>query len=483
MAVISSWMLQRVQVAALLLVCSTAYSTNSSGHLAEKAQRSFWTLQQPNTAMDVTLTVQTSEDREWLLPKLCDRWPGPMSIVLFLAGDRISPDELKNREAGVVESCTQPASGPNVLTMKSGTPRYLSQHQHRIGKVHVQVAQVERDAEYPVNLLRNRAIEAVTTSHFLSIDVDFMPSRELYHDLVSLGRSSPEVFRTATQALVVPAFRMTSVIKECMMISDGDPPKCAHDFLIRTPRTFGELLICVTRNLCRPFDFIYNPFGHSTTDYPTFFKQDGVRPINCFDSNKYEPYLVLSKEGGQVPKYDESFTGYGKNKIELVLWLRANGFTFSVLPKAFLVHLPHPKSKAKRQWNDGKKDENAKLLAMARSKLQEQSRMKAEGEMTYLCARSERAMAKYNDVWLKSVKAANASLQLFTSNLNSLSLIAKSDLVSHGVFEERTEDGVKTFGKRARHQLVGMQKYAHVLDSKDSKVHIPAGCKRRSRCN
>jgi len=57
------------------------------------------------------------------------------------------------------------------------------------------------------------------------------------------------------------------------MISDGDPPKCAHDFLIRTPRTFGELLICVTRNLCRPFDFIYNPFGHSTTDYPTFFKQ------------------------------------------------------------------------------------------------------------------------------------------------------------------------------------------------------------------
>ena len=74
----------------------------------------------------------------------------------------------------------------------------------------------------------------------------------------------------------------------------------------------------------------------------------------------YEPYLVLpwcppgasSRPRPLTPYYDERFHGYGKNKIQHVAHLRFRGMPFSVLPRAFLVHHPHPDSGAKGAWTD-----------------------------------------------------------------------------------------------------------------------------------
>ena len=49
-----------------------------------------------------------------------------------------------------------------------------------------------------------------------------------------------------------------------------------------------------------------------------------VRPIECFRSNRYEPYVVVSM--AQMPLYDERFAGYGKNKIQHVSHLRRMGY-------------------------------------------------------------------------------------------------------------------------------------------------------------
>ena len=79
-----------------------------------------------------------------------------------------------------------------------------------------------------------------------------------------------------------------------------------------------------------------------------FASRRDPRPIPCFDSARYEPYLVLANT--PAVRFDARFAGYGKNKIEQITRLRYAGYAFSVLPLGFLVHAPHPWSSSKRRW-------------------------------------------------------------------------------------------------------------------------------------
>jgi len=89
-----------------------------------------------------------------------------------------------------------------------------------------------------------------------------------------------------------------------------------------------------------------------------------IRQIKCFDSLRYEPYVVLpwcpsvpsTKPQPLAPYYDERFYGYGKNKIQHISHLRYRGVPFYVLPRSFVVHHPHPESNVKQVWNDRKKN-------------------------------------------------------------------------------------------------------------------------------
>jgi hypothetical protein len=59
------------------------------------------------------------------------------------------------------------------------------------------------------------------------------------------------------------------------------------------------------------FDGKHNPEGHGSTDYPYWLVRQGpdeVHPITCFNSNRYEPYLVL-RRGAPTPVFAEAFTG------------------------------------------------------------------------------------------------------------------------------------------------------------------------------
>jgi hypothetical protein len=89
-----------------------------------------------------------------------------------------------------------------------------------------------------------------------------------------------------------------------------------------------------------------NPGGHSSTNTPLWLQMvagsagaatdDDLYNIPCFQSIKYEPYIVLRRSAA-LPLFDERFSGYGKNKIEFVQHLRFLDFSFVVLPELFLV--------------------------------------------------------------------------------------------------------------------------------------------------
>ena len=66
----------------------------------------------------------------------------------------------------------------------------------------------------------------------------------------------------------------------------------------------------------------------------------------------YEPWGIM--ERSQTPLFDESFRGYGMNKITWSRHIASLGYNFVVHPSAFMVHQPHQISCAKQAWWTGK---------------------------------------------------------------------------------------------------------------------------------
>ncbi len=57
---------------------------------------------------------------------------------------------------------------------------------------------------------------------------------------------------------------------------------------------------------------------------------------------EFEPYVLVETDAG---RFDQRFVGFGWDKVTFFLLLDAKGFTFTVLPEAFVVHSPHNKTR------------------------------------------------------------------------------------------------------------------------------------------
>ena len=55
-----------------------------------------------------------------------------------------------------------------------------------------------------------------------------------------------------------------------------------------------------------------------------------------------EPYVFV-KRSEFLPRFDERFVDYGKNKVQFVSHLRMLGFKYYVLSQSFAVDGPHPR--------------------------------------------------------------------------------------------------------------------------------------------
>ena len=128
---------------------------------------------------DVTLVSQTSVERLWMIGMICERWPGPIVVA--------------------VHTPTEEAHGAYRKTLAE------VQQGGRCGKASFRNREQGTEASYPVNGLRNLAMAAVSTSHFMVIDIDFWPSFQLYDAILSTGRRA--TLEKPKHAIVVPAFK------------------------------------------------------------------------------------------------------------------------------------------------------------------------------------------------------------------------------------------------------------------------------------
>ena len=302
--------------------------TKSTKTLTE-SDRKLLSLDQMNTSQkcgkidgtkSITLVFQGTIDRLWILEETCRRWKDPIIVVLYL---KSKEENSIFESSGWEEACPQ----------STFIPFYEESNDL---------------SQYPVNRMRNIGIKAVKTSHFIVLDLDFIPSETLR----DTAHQYLEYVSDERDAMVIPAFEQNQ--KKC-----NSKEKCSlllrdkPDFI---PRTLIELTTCIKDNNCSVFQESINPAGHSTTNsnkwlQEEWFNSDGSpRSIGCISSSRYEPYVLLRWCDGSTPLYDERFHGYGKNKIEYIAHLLYLKYSFSVLPAGFIVHFPHEESNIKRTW-------------------------------------------------------------------------------------------------------------------------------------
>ena len=280
----------------------------------------------PLSASNITYTLvtQMSIDRFWLASRHCKRWKGPISMAV-VTGKKTSQDLMHGLES---KGCNT-----SQITVEA------------IQNIH---------GEYAVNTLRNMALRNVKTSHFVYVDVDFWVSANLY-DVLHQDSIRQALADDPKLALVVPAFALS---KDYRCDKDDNCTQRIKDTMPMYPEQLQALQnepVEVSEGKFVPqitiFDELVNPLGHNTTLYEPWYGQSegSLYPIGCFQSGKYEPYLVV-RYCRDMPPFQEDFTGYGKNKVAWIWHLRRVGYLFKQIGRVFVVHYPHKISIAKRKW-------------------------------------------------------------------------------------------------------------------------------------
>ena len=237
---------------------------------------------------DVSLVSQLSMDRLQILEPLCRYWKGPMSVTVY-------------------------ASDADAIKLLNYVNSYLCFKNRNNFALHV----VYVDGQfYPVNYLRNVALDHLVTKYAFLLDIDFLPMLDLHSYFVEATR----VLGAEKRALVVPAFE-------------------THLYKLTLPPNKTALVKMLESQTIQPFRHLEWPRGHEPTNYEHW--KTAVRPYRVNWAADYEPYVVLSRP---FPRYDTRFVGFGWNKVSHIMELHHAGYEFVVLPDAFVIHMPHSPS-------------------------------------------------------------------------------------------------------------------------------------------
>jgi hypothetical protein len=177
-----------------------------------------------------------------------------------------------------------------------------------------------RGTSYPVNLMRNRAIDLVRTEYVLMLDGDFAPSHGLY-----------EYVETYSERLAATG-NFTALVLPCLVAVDGAPvPGNIDD--VRKGLRDATVFPCGMEP-----DKPETPHAHVRfTDYESWLTATewSVRPY----AYPWEPYMIFKP--ACAPRFDETFIYYGDDKVQHAMHMSYHRFWYYVVPFHFVVHVPH----------------------------------------------------------------------------------------------------------------------------------------------
>ncbi|KAF9574028.1 hypothetical protein EC968_007581 [Mortierella alpina] len=252
---------------------------------------------------DVSMIAQFSISRLDRFEHARRVWPGPISVVIFLA---TNSDIFKLKE--YFEQPDKLALY-ETITLTIVKPDY-SQGTHK---------------RYPINSLRNIGIRAASSDYIYVIDADFVPTTRLY-----------SFATTSIIPLLERATMPTAFVVPCLAIK--------VEYQGQYPDTIEELQPLMKSGMA----YITDPrAGHGPTSTSLFMHAPvfGHSPAFevCFES-QWEPYYIVNRNDPH-PYYDERFKNQGGDKQSHALLMNAIGYRFMVLRDHFMYHMDHPKLK------------------------------------------------------------------------------------------------------------------------------------------
>lgn len=166
---------------------------------------------------------------------------------------------------------------------------------------------------YPVNTLRNVALNNCRTDYLILADVDFVPNKGIYE---YVKKNLPEWRKEPRAVYIFPAFEI-----------DGFPQDVPADKAAL--KAMGGRIHQVHNDKGRDI-------AHKYVDYARWMTATQVYEAQY--SFPFEPYFLAPRT---IPRYDVRFYGYGNDKASHGYELNAAGFKFMVTPEAFVVHVAH----------------------------------------------------------------------------------------------------------------------------------------------
>jgi Glycosyl-transferase for dystroglycan len=222
---------------------------------------------------NVAVVTQMSLDKWPRLVTLAGLWEGPISCAVFLRGSKERQKLLR-------------------LLREESLPALAAIHILELDEAHVHSF---RDNDYPMNRLRNLALDYATTEYVLPLDVDFLPSVDSYRKIQRRMKVLANENGGKTKGLLIlPAFERFA------------PPKGVNESSIIVPLAKTELVASIQRGESAPFhEKIYKP-GHQPTNFPLWYER-WSRMYRIVWRPRFEPYVVATREG--LPPYWDGFTG------------------------------------------------------------------------------------------------------------------------------------------------------------------------------
>ncbi|EGC35495.1 hypothetical protein DICPUDRAFT_152182 [Dictyostelium purpureum] len=243
---------------------------------------------------EITIVTQFTIDRMDRIAMMADIWRAPISAAVYIRNQSDIDSVFK-----LVRNSFSVAQFVDIHFLYSNQTRY------------------------PVNNLRNLALVNARTDWTLLLDVDFVTNEGMYEYLQSLLK---EIDKNKLVSFIIPSFSSS--------ISHYDFPTGKVDLIQMVEA--GDIKI-INKNVC--------PRCHGPTDYSRWFS--AVEPYKVDYRWLYEPFLLYNKS--QIELYDERLKGYGFDKNSHTFGMAAQGFSFYVLPEAWIIHMNH-KSKP---WEGG----------------------------------------------------------------------------------------------------------------------------------